>query len=227
MKNKIKNLEEKIRNENIIINNLIENLIDKIKVPGIERKEDGTYDISLPYKKIFDLEINKIVKIYQAELPYVKSNPQNIDLKVYKSKHVDGMFKNNAVYFSQKYMEFYDELKSENLKYDVNSEGRVKYNKDGKSEKISMDFIKQENSNNYFLLKENEFIENNLSDMDQDVFKFLNYTKYEKNMFDILPHELMHAFGYRGHNDYEGVTEELTREIAYKYALKKQSFSVL
>ena len=62
-------------------------------------------------------------------------------------------------------------------------------------------------------------MENNATLNDYLVYCYLNNYRDIDFFLDILPHETMHMFGFKG-GAYEGVTESFTREIAKKYNIR-------
>lgn len=210
-------IEETIKENNYKINQLIRQIIQSKKENCVIEKDDGEFEIEATYKKILTMEIKKMLKIYQAEFPYLNYDEvENIEIFVEKGDFLDchgykqGVSINSG---SSKY------LANLSVKYRINENGRIiSDDLADRTDKIKCDLYNQNNGTPYFL-EQDETIENNSSIKEFLAYFYLNNCKDIDFMLDALPHETMHMFGFKG-GIHEGTTEEFTRETVAKYGIR-------
>lgn len=192
-------MEEQIKINNTKINSIIAEIIielEKNKIQTIKFENGKPYISSIP-RKILELEVKKIYMIYKAEFVDLLSdedfeNQEKINITSYLSDELDARGGGNEVTFSSGAAEFLSKL-------DIDCEIKEdKFKNLSESKKVENDLIV------------NDYINNAVLNKKQDIDFFL----------DALPHELMHCFGFKGGQIFEGVTETLTREIARKYDIR-------
>ena len=222
---------QQVRDNNSTIYALISNFISSSNTEGFILEPDGNIKISDPYKKIIALEIEKIQRIYQTEFPRInyKANP-NINILAYIGNNCDACFgyKENAIKYSYGIKKTFEELRhgkynGKKLGYTIDNKGRILYKENGNNQKLKCNLFEQDESVPY-LLKDEEAIENDYGIETEQLYFYLNESKYENYFFSVMPHELGHAFGF-GTGLFEGLTEEISREISKKYNLINLPFA--
>lgn len=99
----------------------------------------------------------------------------------------------------------------------MNENNVVKYNENGEEIKpLETDLV---GTYKPHILNESELLENNLTLNDYFTYCSLNDAIDIDFFLDLLPHEAMHTFGFKG-GIFEGITESFTRQIAQKYNLR-------
>lgn len=217
-----------IKKNNLKINALIQQILNENDEEAFKVNEKGNYEITDTYRKVIELEIEKILRIYHLEfsnLPYDTNRKLNIS--VYNGNHIDACYQNNSLNYSYGIKSGFEELKQgklygDNIGYDINKDGKVTYDRNGLTKKISTNLISK-NDGKPFILTEDELIENDLNDMSHILYCYLNDSKYETELFYVMPHEMAHAFGFGG-GVFEGLTENLSREVSAKYCLQNTPF---
>lgn len=225
----IKSKLNTIKLNNTKINSLIQEIIDFNPEEAFTNNENGNYEITAIYKKIIAFEIEKLLKIYHLEfpnLPYDKN--RKLDISVYEGTHIDACYYNNTLGFSSGIKTGFKLLKagkldSTNIGYSIKKDGRVIFVENGLTEKLHTNFIDKKDGTP-FIITEEELVENDFSDLTQMLYYYLNNSKYETFFFSVIPHECAHAFGFGG-KLFEGLTENLTREVSVKYNLLNKPFS--
>lgn len=220
MKNKL----DEIRQNNLNINALIQEIINSSSEEAFKTNENGNHEITDTYRKVIELEIEKIFRTYHLEFPnlsYEKNRKLNIC--VYNGSHIDGCYNNNSLKYSYGIKTGFEKLKQgkidgESIGYNINKDGKVTYDKDGLTKKISTNLVSKDDGKP-FMITQDELIENDLNNMSNLLYYYLNDSKYEDELFNIMPHELTHAFGF-GSGLFEGLTESLSREVSAKYGLR-------
>lgn len=218
-----------IKQNNLKINSLIQEIINSNHEEAFKNDQNGNYEITDTYKEIIELEIEKIFKLYHLEfpnLPYDKNRKLNIS--VYEGIHIDACCEDNSLKFSSGIKTGFEKLKtgkldSTNIGYSIENDGRVVFEENGLTEKISTNFIDKKDGRP-FIIKKDELVENDFNHMSDILYYYLNDSKYEEAIFSFIPHELVHAFGFGG-EIFEGLTENLTREVSAKYGLQNKPFA--
>ena len=130
-----------IRKNNLKINALIQQILNKNNEEAFKVNEKGSYEISDTYRKVIELEIEKILRIYHLEfsnLPYDKNRKLNIS--VYNGSHIDACYQNNSLKYSYGIKAGFEQIKQgklngENIGYDINKDGKVTYDGNGITKK--------------------------------------------------------------------------------------------
>ena len=192
-------MEEQIKINNTKINSIIAKIIielEKMKIPTIKFENDKPYISTIP-KKILELESKKIYMIYKAEFIDLLNdkefeNYEKIKITSYLNDELDARGGGNEVTFSSGTAEFLSKL---DIDYEI-------------KEDVLNNLSEAKKVENNFTI--NDYINNAVLNKKQDIDFFL----------DALPHELMHCFGFKGGQIFEGVTETFTREISRKYDIR-------
>ena len=218
--------ESIIKENNGIINELIQEIINNTNQEAIEYIDNDNFKINEIYKEIINLEIQKILKIYHLELPTLPDKRNSsIILKIYNGSHADAMYHDNALYLSYGTKKEFEHIKkgkiyNKELRYTIDPNGKVQYDKNGMYERINTNYVDDGSGKPYFITAD-ETVENDLDDFADYLYYYLNNKKYEELFFDVLPHELGHAYGF-GSGIFEGATENISREISSKYNLRNK-----
>lgn len=148
-----------IKENNNTINRLIEKIIKNRDCNCVIDKQNGEFEIDKIYKKIITMEVKKLLKIYQAEFPYLKYNElDEIAVDVIKSDEPDGRGYKEGIAITSGTPKVLESLVS---KYRINGEGKVVSDEMAdRDEKISCDLYNKGNGKPY-LLNEKDSIENN------------------------------------------------------------------
>lgn len=213
---------EIIRKNNEAINESIKKLIRIKGVNFVTQNEDGSYQMDEDYKRIINMEIRKLIKLYQAEFPhlsYEEKTDYNVD--IFELDEADGRGYENKVLLATGTAKFFENLEST---YSIDENGRVTFDRNSQNKEKRNVNLYNDNTGALYLLDINEKIENNCTFGDYFTYCYLNGYKDIDFLRDILPHETMHVFGFKG-GAYEGATEEFTREIAQKYSLRNIPFA--
>lgn len=218
-----------IKLNNTKINSLIQKIIDFNPEEAFTNSQNGNYEITAIYKKIIALENEKLLKLYHLEFPNLAYDKhRKLDISVYEGNHIDAHYINNAVGFSSGIKTEFEELKtgkldSINIGYSIEEDGRVVFQENGLTEKIFTNFIDKKDGKP-FIIKEEELIENDFNYLSEMLYYYLNDSKYETYLFSVIPHECAHAFGFGG-KLFEGLTENIAREVSEKYNLLNKPFA--
>ena len=211
-----------IRKNNEAINESIKKLIKLKGVNFVTKNEDGNYQMDEDYKSIINMDIRKLIKLYQAEFPHLDYEEKpDYTVDILELDEADGRGYENKVLLATGTAKFFENLEST---YSIDENGRVTFDRNSqKKEKINVNLY-NDNTGTPYLLDINEQLENNCSFGDYFTYCYLNGYKDIEFLLDIMPHETMHVFGFKG-GAYEGATEEFTREIAKKYSLINVPFA--
>lgn len=82
-----------IKKNNLKINALIQQILNENDEEAFKVNEKGNYEITDTYRKVIELEIEKILRIYHLEfsnLPYDTNRKLNIS--VYNGNHIDACY---------------------------------------------------------------------------------------------------------------------------------------
>ena len=212
---------ESIKQNNDIINSLIEKIIRETNEDCFVINDAGEKDFSPVFKNVIELEINKILKIYHLEMPNIPEFDVPT-LSVYDGNNPDGKYERdtNEVMYCYAIKKMFESLKKgiffgEQLGYEIDTNGKVTFDKNGEKEKTKVNLIDKKDGLPY-IITEDERVENELDSNDEFLYYYLNDMKPEHLILATLPHELMHSMGFSS-GIFEGLTENLTREIAKKY----------
>lgn len=130
-----------IKKNNLKINALIQQILNENDEEVFKVNEKGNYEITDTYRKVIELEIEKILRIYHLEfsnLPYDTNRKLNIS--VYNGNHIDACYQNNSLNYSYGIKSGFEELKQgklygDNIGYDINKDGKVTYDRNGLTKK--------------------------------------------------------------------------------------------
>lgn len=217
-----------IKSQNQVINSLILEIITASHEEAFLVNENGDYTITDNYRQMIELEMQKILKIYHLEfpnLPYVP-NP-NLTVNIYDGARIDAYCK-NGISYSLGIKSGFEELKKgslygKSIGYDILDDGQVTYNPNGQTKKMKTNLFNKEDGTPY-ILKKGQEIEHDFERETGDLYYYLNDFKYEIELFSAIPHEMAHQFGFTS-GIFEGLTENVAREISNKYGLMNSPFA--
>lgn len=212
---------------------MINEVLNKMKENDMKtiNYENGEPYIQEPAKTILEMELKKLLSIYKAEfIQYVDKQKEeqldNASVTTYESEEMDAHGHYGGVEFSagiDKFLKGLFEEKYFPMRYTIDETGAIRYDSNGqKVEKFDFDLIGKEGEKH--LLTDEERIENNIGIYDYFVCANIKDMSDLEIFLDVMPHEAMHVFGFKG-GIFEGVTEGFTREIAAKYNIRLAPFA--
>lgn len=209
---------EKIKNNNQIINEIIQKILLERREKNISIEEGESKKSFDPIAKaIFELEIRKCLETYKAEFPSYSCQGKEGVSFVDNDKKADCFGGLQGLQIAPGLQESIEKMivpVMKKLGYCI-KDGEVFFSRNLNENNINKPV------ENVVLNKNGKF-DGSLKDQ-MDYFAFL----LSKNgidmdwVIDCLPHEAMHTFGTIGGNTFikEGTTEQLTREICEKYGM--------
>lgn len=217
-----------IKSQNQVINSLILEIINASHDEAFFVNENGDYEITDTYRHMIELEMQKMLKIYHLEfpnLPYVPS--PNLTVNIYNGARIDAYCK-NGISYSLGIKSGFEELKKgslygKSIGYDILDDGQVTYNPNGQTKKMKTNLFNKEDGTPY-ILKKGQEIEHDFEHETGDLYYYLNDFKYEIELFSAIPHEMAHQFGFTS-GIFEGLTENVAREVSNKYGLMNSPFA--
>lgn len=176
-----------IRKNNEAINESIKKLIKLKGVNFVTKNEDGNYQMDEDYKSIINMDIRKLIKLYQAEFPHLDYEEKpDYTVDILELDEADGRGYENKVLLATGTAKFFENLEST---YSIDENGRVTFDRNSqKKEKINVNLY-NDNTGTPYLLDINEQLENNCSFGDYFTYCYLNGYKDIEFLLDIMPHE--------------------------------------
>ena len=217
-----------IKSQNQVINSLILEIINASHEEAFLLDINGNYTMNDTYRQIIEMEMYKTYLIYHLEfpnLPYVP-NP-NLTVNIYNGARIDAYCK-NGISYSLGIKTGFEELKNgtlygKSIGYDIQDDGQIIYNPNGQTKKMKTNLFNKEDGTPY-ILKKGQEIEHDFERETGDLYYYLNDFKYEIELFFTIPHEMAHQFGFTS-GIFEGLTENIAREVSYKYGLMNSPFA--
>lgn len=196
---------QKIIKKNEEINQLI-NIIFQKNIETI-KCENGNYTFNSPIDKIMEMEMKKILSVYLAEFSeYFTSEKEKeilgTKIKIYESDEIDAHGYKGEIAFPSNAQRSLESIYSNDefpITYIKDEKGRIRYDEQGKFQKLENITLIGKNGQNCLILNE-DVLENDVTVKDFFVYAKLTDMKDREFFLRVMPHELMHVVGFGGRN---------------------------